>query len=114
MGWLVSQFGGTFLRRHAGLLACALVFVGSLAFSIVQAASAPITYDEAYTYIHFAGKPASRILQDYHVPNNHILHSLAVRGTTLWFGNSEFAIRLPALVGGGLFLVAVGLIGRRL
>ncbi len=49
MGWLVSQFDGTFLRRHAGLLACVLMFGGSLAFSIVQAAWAPITYDEAYT-----------------------------------------------------------------
>ncbi|HUN81382.1 MAG TPA: hypothetical protein VMV81_07710, partial [Phycisphaerae bacterium] len=88
------------------------ILAGSFAFSAYKAATAPITYDEAYTYLRFAGQSSSRILKDYHVPNNHIFHTLLVHYSTRVFGDSLFAIRLPALCGAAIFLTSIWRIGR--
>ncbi len=99
--------------QHGRLWFCAAICAVGLTLSAIQATKAPITYDEAYTYLHFATKPVSQIFRDYHVPNNHILHSLMVRSVTLGFGNSEIAIRVPALIGGGILLLSVVIMAQR-
>ncbi len=60
----------------------------------------PISYDEAYTYQVFASQPLFVLLTDYHLPNNHIFHSLLVHFSSLIFGNVLWALRLPAFIAG--------------
>lgn len=91
-----------------------LSVVASLTFSVVKAARAPMTYDEAYTYLRFARQPSKAILRDYHLPNNHIAHSLLLRAVTRRFGDGPFAIRLPALAGGLVWFVGLIFLARRL
>lgn len=94
----------------------AIVTVGltiAISLTLLKAHEAPITYDEAYTYLHFARKHTGDILSDYQYPNNHILHTLAVRTTTRWFGDSLFAIRLPGILGGIALLAGVVALSRR-
>lgn len=63
-------------------------------------------YDEALTFREFA-RSFETALTDYWGPNNHILHSLMVRTSTLMFGTDPWAIRIPALVLGIALIVVV-------
>ena len=80
----------------------------------VNALNDPITYDEAYTYQAFASQPLFVLLTDYHLPNNHIFHSLLVHFSTLIFGNHLWALRLPMLLAGMGLIWATYLLGTRL
>lgn len=74
----------------------------------------PMGHDEAYTYIAFAARPWWDLLSDYHLPNNHIFHTILVKLATELFGMAPWAVRLPALVSGVLCVPAVYWLGKRL
>lgn len=61
---------------------------------------APITYDEAFTYVYYAVRPLHVIISDYSYPNNQILHTLLVKLSTALFGVGLWQVRLPALLAG--------------
>src|SRR5215216_5674591 len=63
-----------------------------------------ISYDEAYTFIHFASRPYKHILADYSAPNNHIFHTILVRIAYRLFGAQAWVLRLPAFLA-GIFMV---------
>jgi hypothetical protein len=75
---------------------------------------APMQYDEAYTWIAFAARPFTAVLTDYHLPNNHVFHTLLVRLSALLFGPEPWALRLPAFLAGLLMIPAAWLAGRAL
>lgn len=72
----------------------------------------PFRYDESYTILEFAIQPFGDILSDYHLPNNHIFHSLMVGVSYRLFGAEPWAVRLPAMAAGVLLVPAVYLAGR--
>lgn len=72
----------------------------------------PLGHDEAYTYIAFASRPIQYLLRDYHLPNNHIFHSLLVHISTGLLGNQPWALRLPAFIAGVLLVPAAYLAGK--
>ena len=74
----------------------------------------PFRYDESYTFIAFALRPLQAAISDYHLPNNHILHTILVRAAYLLFGPQPWAVRLPAYVGGVLLAPAAYLAARQL
>ena len=94
---------------HAALLACLCVLNLTLALLLVHK---PITCDEAYTALFFAGRSPLYILSNYISPNNHVLHSLAAHASTALFGDSLTALRLPAMLA-GLGAVPLGYIATR-
>jgi hypothetical protein len=55
-------------------------------------------HDEAYTYIAFARRDIGSILTDYHLPNNHVFHTILVHFSTRTFGSQPWAVRLPAIL----------------
>lgn len=59
-----------------------------------------ITYDEAFSFVHFAQQPWTTIISDYSFPNNHVLHTLLMKASVLVFGVNEWGLRLPALLFG--------------
>lgn len=89
------------------------LLASAIGLTVYKAATAPITYDEAYTYLRFARQHTGAILRNYEYPNNHMLHTIAVRVSTRWFGDGLLAIRLPGLIGGIALLAAFVAIGRR-
>jgi hypothetical protein len=91
----------------AGILLLALA--ARLAF-IMQ----PFKHDEAYTVTVFANQPLWGALSDYHLPNNHLFHTLLVHLTYSLFGYSQWAVRLPALLAGLLNIPALYLLSRTL
>ena len=74
-----------------------------LAFNVYRAATCSITIDEAFTYNRFVHPPFSRLLADYDA-NQHVLYTLLARATAGILGLSEFSLRLPAVLGGALYL----------
>ncbi|HVN53132.1 MAG TPA: glycosyltransferase family 39 protein [Anaerolineaceae bacterium] len=76
--------------------------------------SGRMNYDEAYTYVAFASKSFWTVLSDYHLPNNHVFHTILVFLSTRLFGNQPWAVRIPVLIAGILVVFAVYLIARRL
>jgi len=99
------------LSRWEGAgLALALAAAAYARLALIRA---PIRYDEAYTFMAFAVRPAWSILSDYSLPNNHILHTLLVRAAYLAFGGELWAIRLPAFLA-GLATVAAAYLAARL
>jgi len=87
-----------------------LVFV----YACVRAASLSIVHDEAITYFIQHFRSFGGVLTYAHplMPNNHFLNTFLIKIFTGLFGSSAFVIRLPALLGCGLYLTAVYRIGR--
>jgi 4-amino-4-deoxy-L-arabinose transferase-like glycosyltransferase len=74
----------------------------------------PIEYDEAYTVMAFAHSPFRTLISDYHLPNNHVFHSILVRIAVLLLGSQPWQIRMPVLVAGLLLVPFVFWLGRTL
>ncbi len=68
--------------------------------------NAPITYDEALTYVNYAGRSFAYIFSDVTFNSNHVLYSALARVSTLVFGVHAWALRLPAMVA-GIFVMPV-------
>lgn len=69
-------------------------------------------HDEAYTYMAFAHSLRIAVT-DYHLPNNHVFHSVLVFLSTQLFGNAPWVVRLPAFTAGVLLIPALYTLGRR-
>jgi 4-amino-4-deoxy-L-arabinose transferase-like glycosyltransferase len=75
---------------------------------------APMRYDEAYTFMGFARHSFWYVVSNYELPNNHVFHTLLVKLSTLFFGISPAAIRLPAFIAGMLLIPLSFWVGWRL
>jgi hypothetical protein len=93
--WLASMVAVP-LGERIGLAAVLAIGIGVR----VAVLDGPMLYDEAQTYNSFASRSLPVLLSSYTVPNNHILHSLLVHFSTQVLGNTEAAVRLPALLAG--------------
>jgi hypothetical protein len=85
----------------------ALVLLGALfAANVYRAATQSIAHDEALSWQLYLAGPASMIFH-YYDPNNHFLATVLFRISTTFFGDSEFAMRLPTLLAGAWFFWTV-------
>jgi len=91
----VEKFGisGTMLLALVGLTILALVL------RLWNLNSAP-WIDEVLTLVDFARLPLNEIVITFPSQNQHMLYSIAARGAFLLFGESTWALRLPAVLFG--------------
>lgn len=83
-----------------------LFLLAILAFTLrwISLSKRSLVYDEIWSLEHYAkAESIAEIFQNLGTPNNHVLHSLALRASIQCFGISLWSIRLPALLA-GLFL----------
>lgn len=67
-----------------------------------------ISHDEAYSWTGFASQSYGMLLTSYQVPNNHILHTAAMRLASQVLGSDEeWVLRLPAYLAGVAAVPAV-------
>jgi uncharacterized membrane protein len=97
------------MHRRFALLLLAFVF----AASVYRAATQSFTTDEAFSYNLFLSGSWSRLFGGYDAAH-HVLYSILAKLSITLFGLSEFALRLPALVGCLLYLAAAYRLCRRL
>jgi hypothetical protein len=71
-----------------------------------RAATQSIVHDEALTYQLYLAGPAGEIFHHFDA-NHHFLNTLLMRVSTAIGGFSPFTMRLPALLGAGLFFAAL-------
>jgi hypothetical protein len=100
-------------RDRLSWLALGLLTLGGTALRLAYLWQ-PMRYDEAYSFLVFAVQPFDFIISDYHVPNNHVLHSLWMAIAYRLFGIEPWVVRLPALLGGILLIPAAWLVARSL
>ncbi len=92
-----------FFQNVFNFLSIAFLILIFLYISI-RAYTLSLTHDEAYTYLYCINP---RNIFDFYVPNNHLLHTFLVKISISMFGNSELVIRIPNLIGTGLYLYGV-------
>ena len=71
-------------------------------------------YDEIQTLVDYVRLPAGEILVRYDSANNHVLYSLFAHGTVVMFGESAWALRLPAALLGVLSIPIIYVFGRQI
>ncbi len=91
------------------LVICSAALAGRL-FFINQ----PIDYDEAYSFTEFAQHSFQQVISDYHVPNNHVFHTILMRVSFLLFGAAPWAIRMPVLLAGLALIPVAYLLAKRI
>lgn len=94
-------------------VAAAAIILIALTAAGYRAATQSITIDEAITYNIFICQPVHWMMTMYST-NHHVLHSMVAKVATWILGVNEFALRLPALIGGAMFMVCIYRIARRL
>jgi len=90
----------------------ALTAAVAMALVVFRAWTQAITIDEASTYVFFVQDISP--LHWLGSTNNHVLNSALMRLSTLLFGVSEISVRLPAMLGAGLYISACYRFCRRL
>jgi len=76
------------------------------AVCVYRAFTQSLVYDEALTYELYIAGPFANLFH-YFDPNHHFLNTLLMRLSAAFFGDSEWALRLPALSGAALYFTAV-------
>lgn len=107
-----SQFqggAGTVVEVSAVIL----VFAAGI-FLRIRHLGRAVRFDEAWTYMEFASRPLVVAVSNYHVPNNHLLHTVLVHFSTRLFGHTLFGLRFPAFVIGCLVILVSWFVTRAL
>ena len=74
--------------------------------------SNPLSHDEAYTFMAFAIRGLKYAISNYHLPNNHVFHTILVILSSRLFGDAPWAIRLPAFLAGIALVPAAYFVAR--
>jgi 4-amino-4-deoxy-L-arabinose transferase-like glycosyltransferase len=82
------------------------------AVNVYRAATQSITADEAFTFNRFVRPPLKEMLKVYDA-NNHVLNTLLAKTFLKVLRLSEFTLRLPSVLCGGLYFWAVYRLARR-
>lgn len=88
---------------------------GFLIYIFLRITTIPVTHDEAGTILSFSRQSLWDILTYKDpIPNNHILNTLLIKGSTTVFGLAEWACRWPNFLAGLLYIGCGFLLLRRL
>ena len=99
-----------YFRKLSNLDFLLLLFLFSIfLYTTLRAFNLSITHDEAISIIYHAQAGVSDIFQysGSILANNHLLNTLLIKFSINIFGFSEFAARLPALIGAFFYLIGI-------
>ncbi len=113
MSFRRSFTGWRFSLEGLGTLAVVLLIMILAVIFRLERIYSPLHHDEAYTFVAF-GQSLFTALTDYHLPNNHVFHTILVYFSTRLFGTAPWVVRLPAFIAGVLLVPAVYWLGKRL
>jgi len=74
-----------------------------IAFEVARAARVPLTYDEAATYLRYISAGFLSVFK-FDVATNHFLNTLLTKLFYVAGGDSELVLRMPNLIGYGMYL----------
>lgn len=100
-------------KSNIALICLGLTFA---CYVLIRAWVIPITVDECSTVFTHAPRSVWDtlfFLRDGN-PNNHILNTISIKGLGAWFGWHPFVVRIPALIGAGMYAVSGFLLARKI
>lgn len=97
---------------HESIAVTTAIFV--FGYTCFRAGLLSVTHDESLTYFLYVRSSLKDILSytGEITSNNHLLNTLLMKLFVTFFGNSEFVLRIPALIGHLLYLAGTFLILR--
>lgn len=102
-----------FHMKPAHALSLFLIIMAGTVLRAIQL-GIPLKYDEAYTIVAWGRSDLLWAISDYHLPNNHVFHTILVNLIFHHLGKSVPLLRLPVFISGCLLIAAVWLLGRTL
>jgi hypothetical protein len=93
-------------RPKTGNILAILILIALSVTNVYRAKTQSITYDEARSYELWGSQPLRRMFKVYDA-GNHVLETLLARASVAVLGLSEFTLRLPSLLAGFLYFIAV-------
>jgi hypothetical protein len=103
---------GTATRSWHGAALLAILALGVVVRGVLI--RLPMRYDEAYSFYHYVLPGPEFARTTFDLPNNQILNSVLMHVSWQAFGNTLWALRLPAFVTGVLIPVFAYLAARRI
>jgi hypothetical protein len=100
------------LAKEPAVGAAVVLLLVIFTLDVYRAVTQSITHDEALTFHYYVPGPLERIFTNFGA-NDHVLHTLMVWCSVRTLGISEWALRLPALLGGLLYLASSMRVCRR-
>jgi hypothetical protein len=100
-----QQTGRSEGARHAPILTCIGLMACIFALNLYRAVTQSLTTDEAYTWSLYLTKDLRTILTHFDA-NNHVLFTLLSWLSVRAFGDAEWAIRLPSVIGSLVYVFA--------
>lgn len=88
-----------------------LIFIAGVVLRAIQL-RIPLEYDEAYTIVMWGRSDLFYAISNYHLPNNHVFHTILVNLIFHNIGKSIPLLRLPVFLSGCLLIIAVWLLGK--
>jgi hypothetical protein len=90
--------------------------IAIVVYTVLRACLIPVTVDEAATCMNSVPRPFLDVLtyRADPVPNNHILNTLGIQLSTALFGMNTWSVRVPALLGGLLYVIAAFFISKKI
>lgn len=73
------------------------------AYVLARAVFVPLTYDEAASYLRYISQDLFSVF-NFEVATNHFLNTLLTKLVSIIAGDSEFVLRIPSLLGYGMYL----------
>ena len=109
------ELGGMFFG--AGLIVLGMFALSGIlaigAFLRLYALDSGLWLDEILTLVYYARLSAGDIVTSFSDQNQHLLYTLSAHASFLIFGESDWALRLPAVILGMSSLLALYLFSRR-
>jgi len=108
-----TQTNGAQMKQESGNPTLILIFILFVALLLrLFHSNDGLWLDEILTYINYANLPFKTIITTFDSENQHFLFSLLSRLSLLIFGESIWALRLPAILFGVASIAALYLLGR--
>lgn len=100
-------------RPGEGSAALAISCIAVAAFALrLYKLNSGLWLDEILTYVNYARMPFGEIVSTYFNENQHFLYTILAHACFVMFGESAWALRLPAVLFGAASIVALYLLGR--
>jgi hypothetical protein len=112
----LEKASAVFVDYHSGLGPIATWLFLALAIGIAVRSyflSQPMRGDEAFTFLNYANQDIVSLF-NYTAINNHVLHTILIKVSTLIWGASPASIRFPAFLAGSAAILSVFYLARLL
>ena len=105
------DLGKAFSPRGKNFWLMILLFALGTALRVLRLGE-PLLHDEAYSMAIWGRSDLLFAISDYHLPNNHVFHSVLINLIYHHLGKTPQLLRLPVLISGSLLIPAVWLLGK--